>query len=451
MKILLLTLLLVINFGTLCASEGSERDAKAPRLVSSSSAAQPKGQTSLLLDIPTDILTSIIDFLPSSAEPAFSLTHRRFAQIIIDTRHTRDAKIKGRQLNDDSIPIINQHKLVHVYIAFRPAILLINRLTSPLIYLGCASSGISDADIARLDARLKVKTINLWACKEVTDAALSSIGMFPLLEDLNFQETSIMGSGLGSISGLANLQSLNLGGSPVTNAHLASIVGLKNLRFLGLNNCGNITSVCLDTICQLPQLRKLMLGLTKITNQGLGDLAQLKYLTYLDISNTPVKDDGINAICDITSLEGLNLSGLGPISDNTMQKLGTNLTKLRALCLVDDKVTDQGFAHLQTLKSLVELNLMSTGITDEGVVHLQKLQALQRMYLGRNPITNKAMQTLAQMPSLKIITLGGNRAITNEGMQAIRGMPNLTEINIAGTAVSVDSNFFVSKPRVERR
>ncbi len=83
------------------------------------------------------------------------------------------------------------------------------------------------------------------------------------------------------------------------------------------------------------------------------------------------------------------------------------LTDVRALHLVQTKITDAGLEHLKRLTKLERLFLVGTPITDAGLETLGKLPNLETLYLGGREITDEGVKRLQQvLPKCQIFYPG---------------------------------------------
>ena len=77
-----------------------------------------------------------------------------------------------------------------------------------------------------------------------------------------------------------------------------------------------------------------------------------------------------------------------------MAKLEPASPILRRLILAGIRATGPGFAHLEGLASLQELDLTTTSVTDEAVRHIAKLTSLERLALSNSDITDDGIAQL---------------------------------------------------------
>ena len=112
------------------------------------------------------------------------------------------------------------------------------------------------------------------------------------------------------------------------------------------------------------------------------------------------------------------------LSDRGMADL-RRMPQIEILWLSDfEKVSDQGFSHLASLKNLKHLSLHSSGITDKGLSHCQGLPKLEYLEIYWAPITDDGLATVKTMPNLKQLNVSCF-AITDKGLAHLRGMTKL--------------------------
>ncbi len=149
------------------------------------------------------------------------------------------------------------------------------------------------------------------------------------------------------------------------------------------------------TIRQFPRLKKLRLSGTPITGAGLAHLAELSSLEELDLSECgQLTDDAMVHLGRFVALRDLNLWRVG-ITDQGVRHLA-GLTALERLNLDNTRLTDAGLPFLAPLTRLTFLHLGSTALSDAGLVHLEGLAALQDLKVTRTAVTAAGVAALQQ-------------------------------------------------------
>ncbi|MEM0968066.1 MAG: hypothetical protein AAGJ31_01835, partial [Verrucomicrobiota bacterium] len=283
---------------------------------------------------------------------------------------------------------------------------------------------ISASDVANLGRLPNLKTLQLGGAEFEADA-FEKAPPFPRLE--KFEMGYSKGFNLDSLKHLSRqmpkLKDATLG-SPESlwdEPHFGPLAQWKDLEALTLQGAGTISSSFYDAVSQLPKLK--MLGITfalecdpvavpsfaslknlkelRLNKSGaahIGQILDLKpnltllflngnflspegmqsllqkanpQLTGLKIpGNVNLTDASFEGIERLNQLEELDLSRI-KIGDETLSRL-SGMRKLRALFLVDTKVTSNGLRHLDRLKELTALKLGGTGISKAQIEDFQK-------------------------------------------------------------------------------
>ncbi|KAG1668587.1 hypothetical protein FOA52_007322 [Chlamydomonas sp. UWO 241] len=181
-----------------------------------------------------------------------------------------------------------------------------------------------------------------------------------------------------------------------------------------------------------PRLEELVLdGLPLVDNacmQAVGQMPDLKILR-LGWADTGINRRGIEAMGVCPGLRELVLYADGAIRSETecwvdhkafecIADQFPNLTCLRRhLCCLGRgtlNAFNDGFKHLQRLKSLTHLALRCTSVNDSGLAHIAKIESLQSLDLSCNSlnperplyITPAGMRHVAKLPRLLDLDLG---------------------------------------------
>ena len=138
------------------------------------------------------------------------------------------------------------------------------------------------------------------------------------------------------------------------------------------------------------------------------------------------KDVGFGAEGQITRLSFIGET----ITDETMQLLD-GVPDLTYLSLVQTAVTDDGLAHLKTLKCIERLTVSSSDkISNEGLQHLATLTTLTALDLVRLPkVTGEGLKHLKPLEKLQGITLQ-NLNITVEDLRTFEHLKHLERLQV---------------------
>ena len=230
---------------------------------------------------------------------------------------------------------------------------------------------LTASGLNHLERLTKLRSLNLFRNKRLTDSAMDTLVKFSQLEELNISSTQITNAGLGRLVGeLTHLKKLNF-----RNTRTINDAGLKRLLQrpkLEVLLCGNtfITDVGLAHIGELSALQELEVRKTKITDNGLVHLAKLTNLRKLNCSDNNITNDGVRHLSGLTGLQSLDLSQ-ARINDAGIASL-KELTELNRLDLSKTRITGAGLRHVHRLRNLKFLNLFATQANDRDVVELQR-------------------------------------------------------------------------------
>jgi hypothetical protein len=195
---------------------------------------------------------------------------------------------------------------------------------------------------------------------------------------------------------------------------------------------------------------------THVTDDDLALLQVFPDLTYLNMYATKASDAGLVHLQTLTNLEYLILNER--ITDEGLAHLN-GLKQLKSLSLGQTKVTGVGFARLAGLSHLSEIDLTNsqandaglkeicghvqlqtlklgnTRMTDEGAVHLRRLEKLQSLTLHRTDISDEGLRSIATLPNLQTLTLDGTK-VTDRGIQQLVNLKNLQAVSFTEPLVN---------------
>lgn len=162
------------------------------------------------------------------------------------------------------------------------------------------------------------------------------------------------------------------------------------------------------------------------TDGDFARFAELKELRTLGIWSGHLTDAIADSLVKMPQLTTLNLSA--PISDLTLAKIAT-LTSLESLSIHSgSKITDRGFVHLGSLRSLQRMHLAYLEITDEAFAPLADLP-IHDLYLQRCPIAGTGLAALKQLRQMTL----NDVTLSESGMSTIASLPNLEGLILSGT------------------
>jgi hypothetical protein len=155
-------------------------------------------------------------------------------------------------------------------------------------------------------------------------------------------------------------------------------------------------------VARLGGLRELMFDSENLTNEGVSQVRHLQELQILELFGS-FTAAGLAHLESLSSLQDLNIVSNCPIRDGLphLRRL-TGLTTLNVWD--DDGLTDSDLEHLEGMTNLVELNLGPTHVTDAGLVHLRGLKNLKGLQLSSGELSNEAIARLKkERPKLQVV------------------------------------------------
>lgn len=276
-----------------------------------------------------------------------------------------------------------------------------------------------------------------------------------------------VGSDLGEMKNLASLTLINPE-SRVDFASLKKLTGLKSLTVAVNNDADLGKAVSLSSLTGLI-LESDPAGKATLTPAGVKHLKTATNLTdlilHLNSANLPARDAALREVRNLPKLRtlvtSLTAEGAREIKKNTkirtltisqaddacMKEICEN-KGLLDLCIVDSKITNDGFMHLKKLPILQRLEVRSISdeamenigtisslITlkidfmrsDAGMVPVKKLTNLRHVSLGN--ISDKGIACLEELHNLEAVSLYGSR-VTGEGLRSLGKLKSLTWLKL---------------------
>lgn len=93
-----------------------------------------------------------------------------------------------------------------------------------------------------------------------------------------------------------------------------------------------------------------------------------------------------------------------------------------------------GFAHLQEMHSLGELNLVWSNVNNDWLEHLVTMQSLRKLSLMHTPITDEALDSVAKLNGLESLDVRYTK-VSNAGLQKLAPLTNLKYLRAGYTEV----------------
>lgn len=336
---------------------------------------------------------------------------------------------------------------------------------------------ITDEGLRQLRGLVQLQYLNLFCCKEITDAGFSHLGGLTNMEKLVLRQTNVTDAGLACLSEMTNLRYLDLQQTKITNNpfSIKTLHRMMNkLQYFNISrtripmidyiHCGSdlhtlylphgITNSCLPktlhTLCAIS---------SEITNDGCEQMATLTNLQHLDLRNSIISDAGDAGLAFLTGLTNLRYLSLDGIMD---QLTNVGLDHLSGLIhLRHLEIGDTGITEIQHLRNMVELevlilyntlihegeltqlrgflNLRELNISDIETVtdavfeHLQELTKLEILSFCHTKITDRGLEMFLLQDArilIRDLTLSQTH-ITDAGLEHVGGLINLKNLDIS--------------------
>jgi Leucine-rich repeat (LRR) protein len=169
------------------------------------------------------------------------------------------------------------------------------------------------------------------------------------------------------------------GGNKATDEDLAVFRSLPDVTTIELNNNPRVTDAGLAHLAGLSKLRVLYLYRSQVKGPGIRHLP--RNIEFLMLTRTPLADEGLVPVKNMTRLTGLRL-GFTKVTDEGLVNL-SGLSALEDLELRNTDLSDAGLEHLRSLKNLKSLSLDHTKVKSAGIARLK--QALPKCFISPDP------------------------------------------------------------------
>ncbi|MBI3209667.1 MAG: hypothetical protein HYZ37_12315 [Candidatus Solibacter usitatus] len=336
----------------------------------------------------------------------------------------------------------------------------------------CWQQNVSDVGVANLASCDHLESVNLLGTptgdgaiealagkrnlrnfrtgKEVTDAGLTSLHLFPTFKtwqggELTYSLMSpdagpthllidgpFTNTGLAGLAGLDGLFGLTFFWhcAAFTSGGLAALADLPRLGFLGCQG-KNCDDEAMRHIGALPALRMLMGQGTVASDDGFTALSRSNTLEYIWGRECPnLSDRGFAALSKMPCLRGLAVSCKN-VDDTALADL-PRFPALRELMPMD--VPDEGFRHIGRCAQLEALWCMYCRDTgDAATRHVAGLSALKSYYAGKTQITDASLEILGRMTAFERLEFWQCAGITDAGIAHLIALPNLREFVVDGS------------------
>ncbi|MDR1958868.1 MAG: hypothetical protein LBQ54_07480, partial [Planctomycetaceae bacterium] len=269
----------------------------------------------------------------------------------------------------------------------------------------------------------------------IENANLSNVSLevirdnMPNLTKLALNRIELNNEGLEIVSQMKNVEHLEIRANNIDVFGLLVLGNMEKLKVLDLRNCTSLTDLKYLRKAKNLQVVKLR---NAITDRSISSLAECVHLTSVDLQDMEdVSDDSAEALASIPKLRDLSLFRM-KYSDEILLKLeGKPLERL--LLRGNPNITDKGIPLLKTMKSLNRLNLSELGsVTDESVkAVLEGNTVINNLVLWSMPgLSDETGVALGTMTNLKTLEIRGNSGMTGKTLEAVAALPKLETLTV---------------------
>lgn len=239
-------------------------------------------------------------------------------------------------------------------------------------------------------------------------------------------------------------------GTPADLHRISRIETLRRLDFSRNWVGGRVSGEQVRALAQLRGLREINLNATPLGEEALAALGQISGLETLDLGWTGIRGPATVYLWGLQHLRELDLSGLA-IRDDDLRGI-VALRNLERLNLTDTDVRAEGARYLRGLPHLRELALpyLTPGIAEE-LKHLQALESLKldkargeelgllsgmdclkRLDLTQTgPIGAPQLRALEHLKGLRSLSLARSGALKDSALEALSHLSGLEELDLA--------------------
>lgn len=152
------------------------------------------------------------------------------------------------------------------------------------------------------------------------------------------------------------------------------------------------------------------------------------------ISKALPRDKDLDAICRLTFLKSLSISG-DRVTDEVIPRL-TTLAGLRSLTLGNSPLTGKTLSRLDALPSLEDLGLQDlNALSPAAAQELIKIRSLRQLYVSRTPLTDANVEVLVQHKKWRKLTFSCT-SVTDTSLPLVADLPHLTHFDVDGECIT---------------
>ncbi|MBU1218668.1 protein kinase [Myxococcota bacterium] len=176
---------------------------------------------------------------------------------------------------------------------------------------------------------------------------------------------------------------------------------LENPWFSGISGKTSMNEEISTRIGKLKRPFFISLESSGISDAYIKNLAANTKIRALYLRGNPVTDMGISALYNHKELRVLSLDKTSVTSSSLVYI--SEMPSLRELYLIDTKIIGPNFKLISKLKKLRILSLSKTPFDDGNCVHLSKLDNLEMLSIGMTKATASCLGIISRLSSLRIL------------------------------------------------
>ena len=220
----------------------------------------------------------------------------------------------------------------------------------------------------------------------------------------------------------------------ITDDDLRKLTSCSALEFFATFTAGQLTDDGLACFQNHPELAILVLHHTKFGGAGLQHLVSCSKLTELDLYSCELRDNQVEGIGTLKSLQVLNVYG-DRLTDEGLRVL-KDIPDLQSLS-VGVSVNGSFLKDLPANHSLETLEAAGSRFSNQPLEELRKFSHLRRLDLEGCDVSDEGCKHLACLRSLYALNLRGTH-VGNLTLEALRDLDKLDYLNVCNTRVTAD-------------
>jgi serine/threonine protein kinase/formylglycine-generating enzyme required for sulfatase activity/Leucine-rich repeat (LRR) protein len=214
---------------------------------------------------------------------------------------------------------------------------------------------------------------------------------------------------------------------------VAPLTNIVSLERLTLSYNRRLNDAKLAPFGKLPELQSFFANETGINGAMFAQPGAFSKLTALYLNGNTLTDQGVAGIGRLTQLKSLSLDRTG-LTDGQLSQL-RDLTALTYLSLGGTRVTSAGLAAISQMSSLATLRLSDCTLSGAGLSALQNARELNYLYLERTQLNDAALQPLATCTGLDAVYLEGCNVTGTGVAAAFASCQSLQNLNLLRTRI----------------